>query len=146
MRDRAGLAWPGCRLRCSTATSRRPNSSRCGTRGRPAPARRKAAHNGPLPPTTRRSVESLERAVDARPPMLPPGGAMGLRFTAGRATRPLVAVIACGVAAGASAADAFRVRLTPVPIEASTAAATTGHGAATAQLDGTKLTLKGNFA
>ena len=57
-----------------------------------------------------------------------------------------LAVIACGVAAGASAADAFRVRLTPVPIEASTAAATTGHGAATAQLDGTKLTLKGNFA
>ncbi len=51
-----------------------------------------------------------------------------------------------GVAAGASAADTFRIRLAPVPIEASTAAATTGQGSATAQLDGTKLTLKGNFA
>lgn len=71
---------------------------------------------------------------------------MGLRFTAGRATRLLVVVMACGSAAGVSAADTFRIRLTPVPIEASTAAATTGHGSATAQLDGTKLTLKGSFA
>ena len=71
---------------------------------------------------------------------------MGLRFTAGRAARLLVAMIACGAAAGANAADTFRIRLTPVPIEASTAAATTGRGSATAQLDGTKLTLKGNFA
>jgi len=70
---------------------------------------------------------------------------MGLRFTAGRTARLLVVTIACGVAAGASAADTFRIRLTPVPIEASTAAATTGKGSATAQLDGTKLTLKGNF-
>jgi len=71
---------------------------------------------------------------------------MGLRFIAGRTVRLLVAVIASGVAAGASAADTFRIRLTPVPIEASTAAATTGQGSATAQLDGTKLTLQGNFA
>jgi hypothetical protein len=71
---------------------------------------------------------------------------MGLRFTAGRGTRLLVAALACGSAAGAGAADTFRIRLTPVPIEASTAAATTGQGSATAQLDGTKLTLKGNFA
>jgi hypothetical protein len=71
---------------------------------------------------------------------------MSLRFTAGRSTRLLVAMIACAAAAGASAADMFRIRLTPVPIEASTSAATTGHGSATAQLDGTKLTLKGNFA
>ena len=71
---------------------------------------------------------------------------MGLRFTAGRTTRLLVALTACGVAAVGSAADTFRIRLTPVPIEASTAAATTGQGSATAQLDGTKLTLKGNFA
>ncbi len=70
---------------------------------------------------------------------------MGLRFSAGRTARLLVVTIACGVAAGASAADTFRIRLTPVPIEASTAAATTGKGSATAQLDGTKLTLKGNF-
>jgi len=71
---------------------------------------------------------------------------MGLRFTAGRARRLLVAALACGFATGASAADTFRIRLAPVPIEASTAGATTGQGSATAQLDGTKLTLKGNFA
>jgi hypothetical protein len=72
---------------------------------------------------------------------------MGLRFTAGRAMRLLVAATAaCAVAAAAVAADTFRVRLTPVPIEASTAAATTGQGNATAQLEGTKLTLKGAFA
>jgi hypothetical protein len=71
---------------------------------------------------------------------------MGLRFSAGRTARLLVAMIACGVAVGANAADTFRIRLTPVPIEASTAAATTGKGSATAQLDGTKLTLKGSFA
>jgi hypothetical protein len=71
---------------------------------------------------------------------------MGLRFTAGRARPLLVAALACGFATGASAADTFRIRLTPVPIEASTAAATTGQGTATAQLDGTKLTLKGSFA
>jgi len=71
---------------------------------------------------------------------------MSLRFTVSRITRLLVAVTVCGVGAAASAADTFRVRLTPVPIEASTAAATTGHGSATAQLDGTKLTLKGTFA
>jgi len=71
---------------------------------------------------------------------------MGSRITAGRSTRLLVAMFACGIALGASAADTFRIRLTPVPIEASTAAATTGRGSATAQLEGTKLTLKGNFA
>jgi len=70
---------------------------------------------------------------------------MGLRFSAGRTARLLVVTIVCGVAPGANAADTFRIRLTPVPIEASTAAATTGKGSATAQLDGTKLTLKGNF-
>ena len=46
----------------------------------------------------------------------------------------------------AHAADAFRVRLTPVPIEASTAANTKGSGQATASLDGTTLTLNGSFA
>jgi hypothetical protein len=46
----------------------------------------------------------------------------------------------------ASAADAFKVRLTPVPIEASTAAKTKGGGSATASLDGTTLTLNGSFA
>ena len=71
---------------------------------------------------------------------------MGLRFRAGRATRLYVAVFACAIGAGANAADTFRIRLTPVPIEASTAAATTGRGSATAQLDGTKLMLKGDFS
>jgi hypothetical protein len=71
---------------------------------------------------------------------------MGSRFNAGRGVRLLAAASACIAAATASAADTFRVRLTPVPIEASTAAATTGQGSATAQLDGTKLTLKGTFA
>jgi len=70
---------------------------------------------------------------------------MGLRFSASRSTRLFVAVMACAFASGATAADTFRIRLTPVPIEASTAAATTGQGSATAQLDGTKLTLKGAF-
>jgi hypothetical protein len=36
--------------------------------------------------------------------------------------------------------------LRPVPIEASTAANTTGMGEATAQLAGTRLTLRGNFS
>jgi hypothetical protein len=46
----------------------------------------------------------------------------------------------------AHAADDFKARLTPVPIEASNAATTTGIGAATASLDGTRLTLSGNFS
>lgn len=70
---------------------------------------------------------------------------MGLRFTAGRGMRLLVAATACALTGTAGAADTFRVRLTPVPIEAATAAATTGQGSATAQLDGTKLSLKGTF-
>jgi hypothetical protein len=45
-----------------------------------------------------------------------------------------------------TAADVFKVRLTPVPIEASTAAKTKGVGNATASLDGTTLTLNGSFA
>jgi hypothetical protein len=71
---------------------------------------------------------------------------MGLRFTAGRAARLLPVLVAFVAAGSAAAAETFRVRLTPVPIEAATAAATTGQGSATAQLDGTRLTLKGNFA
>ncbi len=46
----------------------------------------------------------------------------------------------------AGAQQSFKVRLRPVPIEASTAANTIGAGEATAQLAGTKLTLRGNFA
>jgi hypothetical protein len=74
---------------------------------------------------------------------------MSLREFARRAARASFrgAVIgACaGFAVAASAADTFKVRLTPVPIEAANAATTTGIGAATASLDGTRLTLTGNF-
>jgi hypothetical protein len=68
------------------------------------------------------------------------------RSTAARSVRRLAAALVCGIAFAAHAADSFRVRLTPVPIDAATTAATTGQGSATAQLDGTKLTLKGSFA
>ena len=50
------------------------------------------------------------------------------------------------IALAAAAQQNFRVRLRPVPIEASTAAATTGAGEATAELDGQRLSLRGNFA
>jgi hypothetical protein len=45
-----------------------------------------------------------------------------------------------------AAGEAFKVRLTPVPIEASTAAKTKGNGSATVALDGTTLTVNGSFA
>ena len=47
---------------------------------------------------------------------------------------------------GAAAQQNFKIRLRPVPIEASTAAATTGAGEATATLAGSRLTVRGNFA
>ena len=47
---------------------------------------------------------------------------------------------------GAHAAESFKVRLTPVPIEASTAAKTKGSGNASASLDGSTLTVTGSFA
>jgi hypothetical protein len=62
-----------------------------------------------------------------------------------RLKRALVLGLALGVSAAATAADTFRVRLRPVPIEASTAAETTGMGSASATLDGRKLTLTGEF-
>jgi hypothetical protein len=71
---------------------------------------------------------------------------MGSLFSAGHGVRLLVISILCGVAGVATAADTFNVRLRPVPIEASTAAATTGMGAATATLDGRKLKLTGDFS
>ena len=56
------------------------------------------------------------------------------------------ALVAAALAITASAQQSFKVRLRPVPIEASTAANTTGAGEATASLAGSKLTLRGNFA
>jgi len=47
---------------------------------------------------------------------------------------------------GASAAESYKVRLTPVPIEAATSAATKGRGSATGSLDGATLTVNGSFA
>jgi CHRD domain-containing protein len=55
-------------------------------------------------------------------------------------------VLAALLPLAASAADNFKVRLAPVPIDSTTAAATTGSGSATAQLDGSKLRLTGSFA
>jgi hypothetical protein len=57
----------------------------------------------------------------------------------------LTVVLATGLALGAAAQQSFKIRLRPVPIEASTAASTTGQGEATATLAGTKLTLRGHF-
>jgi hypothetical protein len=46
----------------------------------------------------------------------------------------------------AFAQQSYKIRLRPVPIEASTAANTIGAGEATAQIAGSRLTLRGNFA
>ena len=58
----------------------------------------------------------------------------------------VTALLGTVIALQLSAQQTFKVRLRPVPIEAATAANTTGAGEATAQLAGTKLTLRGNFA
>jgi hypothetical protein len=57
----------------------------------------------------------------------------------------LVALAGVALALGAGAQQSFKVRLRPVPIEASTAANTVGAGEATAELSGTKLRLRGSF-
>lgn len=44
------------------------------------------------------------------------------------------------------AAESYRVRLTTVPIEARTSADAKGSGSATAELDGTRLTIHGSFS
>jgi hypothetical protein len=54
-------------------------------------------------------------------------------------------VAACVLTFGI-AAESFKVRLRPVPIEAATAAATKGEGDAAAELDGRRLRLTGRFA
>lgn len=63
-----------------------------------------------------------------------------------RIRRCLVALAAATIVLQAAAQQSFKVRLRPVPIEASTAANTIGAGEATAQLSGTKLTVRGSFA
>lgn len=78
------------------------------------------------------------------------GGQMGLRRLVRRVARALphgFVLAACATfAPHAGAADDFKARLSPVPIEASTAAATTGIGTVTATLDGRRLTLTGSFS
>jgi len=55
--------------------------------------------------------------------------------------------ISVAVLAGAQAQPAsFRARLTPVPVETSTAASITGSGTITATVDGARMTLTGTFA
>ena len=57
----------------------------------------------------------------------------------------VAAVVGIAFAYAAVAQQSYKVRLRPVPIEASTATNTTGMGEATAQLAGTRLTVRGNF-
>jgi hypothetical protein len=45
----------------------------------------------------------------------------------------------------AAPATSFRARLSPVPVESSTASKITGSGTVTATLDGSKLTISGTF-
>jgi len=68
------------------------------------------------------------------------------RRTARRIGLCSAALVGAAVAFAAAAQQSYKVRLRPVPIEASTAANTTGAGEATAQLSGSRLTLRGNFA
>jgi len=65
---------------------------------------------------------------------------------ASRRIRWLTALVGAALVFGAAAQQSFKVRLRPVPIEASTAANTTGAGDATAELRGTTLTLRGSFS
>lgn len=66
-----------------------------------------------------------------------------------RVARPIcrfvTATVWTALAFTATAAETFNVRLRPVPIEASTAAVTTGAGTASAELDGTRLKITGRF-
>jgi hypothetical protein len=74
---------------------------------------------------------------------------MAAEHSSGSSPRALcaaAAVVAVLATFGAHAAESFRVRLTPVPIEASTAAKTKGSGSASASLDGSTLTVTGSFA
>jgi hypothetical protein len=58
----------------------------------------------------------------------------------------IAALVTATIALHAAAQQSFKIRLRPVPIEASTAANTTGAGEATARLAGNKLSVQGNFA
>jgi hypothetical protein len=73
-------------------------------------------------------------------------GSSGLVGRAARLSRCFIAaVVWAALALTATAAESFNVRLRPVPIVASTAAATTGAGTASAVLDGRRLKITGTF-
>ena len=62
-------------------------------------------------------------------------------------TRSCLAIlVTASVALGAQAARTYTARLSPVPVEASTAARLKGLGKATAVLNGTQLTVTGTFS
>jgi hypothetical protein len=59
--------------------------------------------------------------------------------------RALVIALSLLAQAVAPPATTFRARLSPVPVETSTASRITGSGSVTATLDGNKLTIAGTF-
>ena len=61
------------------------------------------------------------------------------------AVRVCAAILLFWHAAGAQTAETYKVRLTPVPIDATMMARIAGSGSATAVLNGTKLTINGTF-
>jgi CHRD domain-containing protein len=61
------------------------------------------------------------------------------------AVRVCAAILLFGHVAGSQSGETYKVRLTPVPIDATTMARIAGSGSATAVLNGTKLTITGTF-
>ena len=59
--------------------------------------------------------------------------------------RLLIVALALLAQSSAPPATNFRARLSPVPVESSTASKITGSGTVTATLDGSKLTISGTF-
>jgi len=59
--------------------------------------------------------------------------------------RLLIIALALLAQSSAPPATNFRARLSPVPVESSTASKITGSGTVTATLDGSKLTISGTF-
>jgi hypothetical protein len=60
--------------------------------------------------------------------------------------KPVVIALALFAQTAAPPATSFRARLSPVPVESSTASRITGSGSVMATLDGSTLTITGTFA
>jgi CHRD domain-containing protein len=60
--------------------------------------------------------------------------------------KPVVIALALFAQTAAPRATSFRARLSPVPVESSTASRITGSGSVMAMLDGSTLTISGTFA